>query len=85
MFLHPPPGRAGAPSPAPNYAGAEFAAQEAADRDPKNEEARAILREARGIRKVSIDALAGGAPERSGCEVFARKILDGQGALSPEI
>jgi hypothetical protein len=44
----------------PNYAGAEFAAQEAADRDPNNGEARELLRAAVGFRAVRIESA--GAP-----------------------
>lgn len=71
MFLHP----ADDGASAPNFAGAEFAAQEAADRDPKNEEARMILREARGVRKVTFTAEQRGTTPIE-CEVFARKISD---------
>jgi len=34
FFLNPPPGRADEPAQLPNFTGAEFAAQEAVDRDP---------------------------------------------------
>ena len=61
------------PPLSPNYAGAEFAAQEAVERDPKNEEARQLLRLASGIRAVRIDVSGDAA------EVFARRIQDGLG------
>ena len=81
VFLHPLPARPGDPPPTPNYGAAEFAAQEAVDRDPKNTEARALLREALGVRNVFIDsAPAAGAPP---CEVYARKILDRLGRAIP--
>ena len=73
MFLYPPPGRPEDPPVTPNFAGAEFAAQEAVDRDPENKEARALLRQAAGFRPVSIQS----AP--TGADVYARRILDGVG------
>jgi serine/threonine protein kinase len=77
-FLHPQPASPGADPPEPNYGGAEFAAQEAVDRDPQNTEARALLREALGMRKVRIaldeTPVKGVAP----CEVFARRAMDVQ-------
>jgi hypothetical protein len=72
LFLYPaqgPPGNAPVP---PNYAGAEFAAQEAVDRDPENTntEARNLLRLAIGIRAVSIDTNG----EADGITIFAKRI-----------
>lgn len=82
MFLHPPDLGPNGPPAIPNYAGAEFAAQEAADRDPKNDEARALLREARGIRKVTLVAeQRGGSPVE--CEVYARRFADTTGRAIP--
>ena len=86
LFLHPPAARPGDPPPTPNYGAAEFAAQEAVDRDPKNAEAHALLREALGMRIVSFD---NGTPAASAtaagavCEVYARKILDSLGRPLP--
>ncbi|HLX62320.1 MAG TPA: protein kinase [Planctomycetota bacterium] len=73
LFLHPPQPQPGETQAAPNYGAAEFAAQEAADRDPKNAEALELLREAVGMRRVWIDSPG------AVCEVYARKILDAQG------
>jgi len=83
MFLHPLAVRTGDPPPAPNYGAAEFAAQEAVDRDPKNADARELLREAQGIRTVFLDVTANKGPGLKAapvgtCEVFARKIQDAQ-------
>ena len=78
LFLHPPDSPPGAAPVEPNFAGAEFAAQEAVTRDPKNETALALLHEARGIRKVNFSGEI-----RSGanleCEIFALKIRDAAG------
>jgi hypothetical protein len=71
-FLYPPPAKPDEPALLPNYAGAEFAAQEAVDRDPGNKEARALLSAAIGIRPVSIAVTDGEA------EVFAKRIFDAQ-------
>jgi len=71
FFLNPPPGRADEPTQLPNFTGAEFAAQEAVDRDPQNKEARELLRTAIGIRPVRIDVSEGEA------DVFAKRISDG--------
>ena len=76
MFLNPSHGP-DEPAILPNYAGAEFAAQEAIDRDPENTEAREILRAAVGIRNVAIDT------EGDTAEVFARKIIDSLGRVLP--
>ena len=78
LFLHPVAARPGDPPPAPNYGAAEFAAQEAVDRDPKNADAKGLLREAVGVRKVSIDAAPSSAPNAGPVEIFARKVLDAQ-------
>ncbi|HYG73445.1 MAG TPA: bifunctional serine/threonine-protein kinase/formylglycine-generating enzyme family protein [Planctomycetota bacterium] len=72
-FLYPAQARPEDPPVSPNYAGAEFAAQEALDRDPQNAEARKLLRLATGIRAVQID-VAGDA-----ANVFAKRIQDGFG------
>jgi hypothetical protein len=77
MFLHPLPAQPGEAPPAPNYGAAEFAAQEAADRDPKNAEALELLREALGMRKVWIDSPGIAA------EIYARRILDSLGRPLP--
>ncbi|HEY3323596.1 MAG TPA: protein kinase [Planctomycetota bacterium] len=69
-FLYPPASEPGQPQTDPNFAGAEFAAQEAVDRDPENAEARQLLHSAMGIRQVEITC--GGVA----AEVFARRILD---------
>lgn len=76
-FLYPSPARPEDPPVPPNYAGAEFAAQEAVDRDPANAEARQLLRLAQGIRQVFLEST--GEP----AEVFARRILDGFGRVAP--
>ncbi len=76
VFLQPPcpPGES---PPPPNFAGAEFAAQEAVDRDPKNEEAIRLLNIARGFRSVSVDCTGGPA------DVYARRVLDEAGRVAP--
>ncbi|MGD0093332.1 MAG: SUMF1/EgtB/PvdO family nonheme iron enzyme [Planctomycetota bacterium] len=70
MFLSPPKVRPGEAQELPNYAGAEFAAQEAADRDPGNTEAKELLILAKGTRAVAIET------EGSPAEVFAKRIVD---------
>ena len=72
-FLYPAQARPGDPPLLPNYAGAEFAAQEAVDRDPDNAEARELLRAAIGIRAVTVGTSGEAA------EVFAKRIVDGAG------
>ena len=72
LFLNPPQGP-DEPLILPNYASAEFAAQEALDRDPGNVRARELLHAAAGIRKVTVDT------EPEGVQVFAARIVDALG------
>ena len=76
-FLYPSPTRPEDPPVPPNYSGAEFAAQEAVDRDPANGEARQLLRLAQGIRQIFIECV--GDPT----DVYARRILDAFGRVAP--
>jgi len=77
VFLYPLQGRPDDAPVLPNYAGAEFAAQEAVDRDPENAEARELLRVAIGIRAVTIET------NEEAAAVFARRIADGAGRQLP--
>ncbi|MCY3021319.1 MAG: SUMF1/EgtB/PvdO family nonheme iron enzyme, partial [Planctomycetota bacterium] len=71
-FLFPGQDRQGEPSAPPNYAGAEFAAQEAVDREPGNTEAKELLHLAVGIRAVTIES-------SDPADVHVRRIVDGSG------
>ncbi len=72
-FLYPARDRPEDPPVLANYAGAQFAAQEAISRDNDNAEAHQLLREAVGIRAISIDA---DLPTGTTAEVFAKRIAD---------
>ncbi|MCZ7644181.1 MAG: protein kinase [Planctomycetota bacterium] len=69
-FLHPPASSFDQPPAPPNFPAAEAFAEEALAKDPEHQEARALLKEAMGIRKVTI------ASPKDKAEVFARPIAD---------
>ena len=72
-FLYPVRERPDDPPVLANYAGAQFAAQEAISRDSENAEAHQLLREAVGIRTISIDAEL---PSGSSADVSIKRIAD---------
>ena len=76
QFLYPLRERPDDPPAPANFAGAQFAAEEALSRDKENGEARQLLREAIGIRPINIDAeIVPPGPS----EVFAKRIVDALG------
>jgi serine/threonine protein kinase len=66
-----PPLREDGQRDAPNYGAAEYAARLALKRDPENAVARKKLRDAVGVRAVTLEVVG---PQ---CDVFARRIFDG--------